>query len=501
MSRKRRSGFKAPKHYEPRRGGSAKGKGAGRGRSMRADDAPGRKSGNTSGVRAGAKTGARANTRTPRVQRETKPAARFQPDMKHFEKLEATVADSAAGKGLTFADLGLGPRLCAQLAELGASEPFAIQAVTVPDILAGLDVLGRATTGSGKTIAFGAAIVERLATMKHEGRFASDPKPVKQERLQRGKRTTHRSGGRVRSPKAVILAPTRELALQIDRTVQPLARTVGLFTTQLVGGVPIQRQQHALSRGVDIVIGTPGRIEDLIQRGELELRDVEIAVLDEADHMSELGFIEPVQRILRLTKTGSQKLMFSATLDGEVALVAHEFMRSPTVHEIAGVREGKIVHHVMIVMREDKDEVLVQLAKPHTIMFTRTRAYAERLAELLQRAGIDAVELHGDLSQHRREKNLQRFTRGKADVLVATDVAARGIHVDNIAVVVQADPPDNHKSYLHRSGRTGRAGHSGTVVTVIARTRQKKTRAMLEDAGITPATFADFVPGDSLPYR
>jgi superfamily II DNA/RNA helicase len=552
MSRKQSGGFKAPKNYEPRRGKStrkpsrsydradahAAPSGSGRNRSRRST--PSARSDRPWGERhrhdnkrrhedfrsaptKSAKTGARAQSPWgggARVHRfsdkpsekrfgreaDSASAARFVAEEKHYDKLEAEVASADTGSELTFADLGLGRRITDALAEQGAEHPFAIQTVAIPDILAGKDVLGRASTGSGKTIAFGAALVERLLQLKAEGLFANDPKPEPRRRgnrdegrQNRDRRKPARASGR--KPKALILAPTRELALQIDRTVQPLARMVGLFTTQLVGGAPIARQQHALERGIDIAIGTPGRIEDLVKRGNLDLSEVTIAVLDEADHMSELGFAEPVQRILRQVKSDAQTLMFSATLDGEVAAIADEFMSEPAVHEIAGVRSGEIEHHVLVVLREHKDDVLVQLAQPRTIMFTRTRAYAEQVADLLRDQGVSAVDLHGDLNQMRREKNLKRFTENKADVLVATDVAARGLHVDDIALVVQADPPDNHKAYLHRSGRTGRAGRSGVVMTVIPRTRQKKTRRMLDEAGIKPQSVVNFSPGDTLPTK
>ncbi len=372
-------------------------------------------------------------------------------------------------EGVTFGDLGLGDNISRTLAELGAVSPFPIQAATIPDVLAGRDVLGRGRTGSGKTIAFGAPLVERL--MENGG----------------GRR---RQPGR--NPRALILAPTRELALQIDATVQPIARSVGLFTTQIYGGVPQGRQVGALQRGVDIIIGTPGRIEDLIQQGRLDLSEVVITVLDEADHMCELGFLEPVQRILRETADGGQKLLFSATLDSGVANLVTEFLHDPSVYEVAGEdqQSSTIDHKVLLVEQREKRAVIEQLASGagKTLVFARTRAFAEELAEQLDDAGIPATSLHGDLNQRNRQRNLDKLTSGRVNVLVATDVAARGIHVDDISLVIQADAPDEYKTYLHRSGRTGRAGKVGTVVTLITRPRRRRFEELLDRAEISADT-------------
>ncbi|KAA9089397.1 DEAD/DEAH box helicase [Microbacterium radiodurans] len=394
------------------------------------------------------------------------------------ERLQAEAVDAASVAQSSFSDLGLGDNIVRQLDALGAASPFPIQAATIPPILEGKDVLARGRTGSGKTIAFGAPLVESIL------------------RSQAGKR---REFGR--SPKALILAPTRELALQIDRTVQPIARSVGLFTTQIYGGVPQARQVGALKKGVDIIIGTPGRIEDLQNQGKLDLSEVQIVVLDEADHMSELGFLEPMQRILRLVQDGAQKLLFSATLDREVAALVDEFLVEPAVYEVAGESQdtSTIDHRVLVLDHRDKAEILNSLVDRDgkTLVFSRTRAYAEMLAEQFEDVGIPAVALHGDLNQGKRTRNLQRLTDGKVRVLVATDVAARGIHVDDIDLVVQADAPDEYKTYLHRSGRTGRAGRTGTVVTLITRQRRRRMTEMLERAEIE-APFDDVRPGDDL---
>ncbi|MFM6975101.1 MAG: DEAD/DEAH box helicase [Agromyces sp.] len=429
----------------------------------------------------------------PRFDREERRAPRdsgskFYPDKSErsftpqddvvLERLQAEAIEATDVAGVTFGDLGLGTNIVRALGDLGADAPFPIQAATIPVVLSGRDVLGRGRTGSGKTIAFGAPTVERL--MENKG-------------------GTKRAMGR--APRALILAPTRELALQIDRTVQPLAQSVGLFTTQIYGGVPQGRQVGALQRGVDIVIGTPGRIEDLIDQRKLDLSQVKVVVLDEADHMCDLGFLEPVQRILRLTAPDSQKLLFSATLDSGVAALVDEFLVDPAVHEVAGEDQasGTIDHRVLVVDHRDKRDIVLQLAdRPgKTLIFSRTRAFAEDLTDYLEDNGLRAVALHGDLNQNRRTRNLAQLTSGRVDVLVATDVAARGIHVDDIDLVIQADAPDEYKTYLHRSGRTGRAGQLGTVVTLIPRQRQRRMAELLNRAEID-VDFADARLGDDI---
>jgi superfamily II DNA/RNA helicase len=423
------------------------------------------------------------NDRPARTERPSRdnwaaaPARELVDDVVH-ERLQASAVAAEEVADITFGDLGLGSNIVETLSSLGAAKPFPIQAATIPSVLEGRDVLGRGRTGSGKTIAFGAPLVESVL------------------RAGAGKR---REFGRL--PKAIILAPTRELALQIDRTVQPIARSVGLFTTQIYGGVPQARQVGALKKGVDIIIGTPGRIEDLIEQGKLDLSEVQIAVLDEADHMCELGFVEPVQRILRKTAEGSQKLLFSATLDREVATLVEEFLVEPAVFEVAGEDQssGTIEHRVLVIDHRDKADILTSLVdrEGKTLVFARTRAYAEMLAEQFDDAGINAVSLHGDLNQAKRTRNLERVTSGRVKVLVATDVAARGIHVDDIDLVIQADAPDEYKTYLHRSGRTGRAGRSGRVVTLIPRQRQRRMTELLDRAEID-APFENARFGDDL---
>ncbi|HEV7956869.1 MAG TPA: DEAD/DEAH box helicase, partial [Marisediminicola sp.] len=395
-----------------------------------------------------------------------------------LERLEAQVITAGDVDGKTFGDLGLGDNITRQLASMGAEAPFAIQAATIPDVLAGKDVLGRGKTGSGKTIAFGAPLVERL--MENNGGKGRKPG---------------------RKPRALILAPTRELAMQINRTVEPIAKSVGLFTTTIVGGVPQFKQVSTLQRGVDIVIATPGRVEDLVEQGRLDLSDVTITVLDEADHMCDLGFLEPVQRILTETAAGGQRLLFSATLDKGVATLVKQFLKDPAVHEVAGEDQASstIDHRVLLIEQRDKRAIIEQLAggAGKTLIFARTRAFAEELADQLEDAGVPATSLHGDLNQSRRTRNLQLLTSGRVNVLVATDVAARGIHVDDISLVIQADAPDEYKSYLHRAGRTGRAGKQGTVVTLVSKSRKRRMDELLGRADIK-ASSVSARPGDNV---
>ncbi len=420
------------------------------------------------------------NDRAPRHD-DRAAAPRVQHDDVVLEHLVAHAVTAGEVDGIGFGDLGLGQNIVRVLAELGAATPFPIQAATIPDVLAGRDVLGRGRTGSGKTIAFGAPLVERLLALSAGADKGS-----------------RREFGR--APRALILAPTRELALQIDRTVQPIAQSVGLFTTQIYGGVPYARQLGALQRGVDIVIGTPGRVGDLAAQGKLDLSKTIITVLDEADHMCELGFAEPVQEILDRTAQGGQKLLFSATLDKGVADIVERYLVDPAVYEVSGEDQASstIDHQVLLLDQRDKQQVLIELASGpgKKLVFARTRAFAEQLADMLDEAGIRAESIHGDLNQSRRTRALEKFTSGRVDVMVATDVAARGIHVDDIALVIQADAPDEYKAYLHRSGRTGRAGKEGTVVTLVPRSRRRRTEELLARAEIE-ANWTSVVPGDS----
>ncbi|MGO2112833.1 MAG: DEAD/DEAH box helicase [Pseudoclavibacter sp.] len=459
------------------------GRGSPSGRERRRDGEPGiRSTRDDAPARGGDQRG--GERRTPRVGDLVEPPAprNRRDDDIVYERLEASAITPEMAEGVTFEDLGFGVRIVESLAALGAAAPFPIQVATIPDALAGRDVLARGRTGSGKTIAFGAALVERLLVTK--------------PRDQRGTRVVGRA------PRGLIVAPTRELALQIDRTVQPIARSVGLFTTQVYGGVPQQRQVGGLKRGVDIVIGTPGRVEDLHRQGHLDLSKIAITVLDEADLMCDLGFLESMRRILRLVGRDGQRMLFSATLDSAVRGLVAEFLVEPAVHEVAGEdrAHADIDHRVLVVDRGDRFDVLRELVARgrRVLVFARTRLGAEDLTERLEGAGVRAIALHGDLSQERRTMNLEKFSRGSeagvsepagaagasSRVLVATDVAARGLHVDDIDLVIQADAPDDYKTYLHRSGRTGRAGNRGTVVTLIPPNRRDRMAGLLERAGV-----------------
>ncbi len=368
----------------------------------------------------------------------------------------------------TFLDLGVPAPLADVLAAEGKTEAFAIQRDTLPDSLAGRDLLGRGRTGSGKTIAFALPLVARLAG----GR--------------RGTRAGH--------PRGLVLAPTRELATQIAATVAPLAEAVGLRVTTVFGGVSQRPQEQALRAGVDIVVACPGRLEDLIKQKIVHLDAVEIAVLDEADHMADLGFLPGVTRILAATPASGQRLLFSATLDRGIDSLARRFLNNPVSHEVdeSSVPVGEMTHRVLVVDSADNKTTLVRDLASGTgrrILFTRTKHQAKKLAKQLTAAGIPAVDLHGNLSQNARERNLGAFSSDPADggvrVLVATDVAARGVHVDNVDLVVHVDPPMEHKAYLHRSGRTARAGAAGTVVTVVLPEQRRDVKDLLRKAQIS----------------
>jgi superfamily II DNA/RNA helicase len=392
-------------------------------------------------------------------------ARKSNPNKKAFfedQKLERlqSVDQSTVEMAGNFADMELHPKLVDALAAMGASSPFPIQAATIPAAIGGMDVLGRGKTGSGKTVAFTVPLITKL--------IAGGSQP--------------RKAGK---PRALILAPTRELADQIDRTAHALAKSVGFFTACIYGGVPQRRQENMMSRGTDIVVATPGRLEDLMAQGIVDLSEVETIVIDEADHMCDLGFIEPVKRIMRATGD-SQKLLFSATLDKEVDALVKEFLPAPFVYEVPNEEEdvANITHRVFTVDAEDRSQVLLRLVQGEgkSLIFARTKMTAERLSESLTAAGVPAARLHGDLNQNQRNRNLERFTKGYVRVLVATDVAARGIHVDDVALVIQVDPPEEYKTYLHRAGRTGRAGKEGTVITLIPRNRRRRMEEMLDRA-------------------
>jgi len=349
-----------------------------------------------------------------------------------------------AAADASFVDLGLPAALADQLASSGITAPFPIQSATLPDALAGRDVLGRGRTGSGKTYAFLLPLVSRL--MKSQ-----------------------RRGSR---PRALILAPTRELASQIDAALAPLAKVAGLTSLTVFGGVGANPQIRALSKGVDVVVACPGRLEDHMRSGHVDLSGIEVSVLDEADHMADLGFLPGVKRILDKTPASGQRLLFSATLDAGVDVLVKRYLDNPVVHSVDSAQSpvSKMTHHVLHVDASGRLEVITDLASApgRTVMFTRTKRGAKNLAKQLNARGVPAVELHGNLSQNARTRNLDAFSSGKATTLVATDIAARGIHVDDVGLVVHADPPVEHKASLHRSGRTARAGSRGLALTLVS---------------------------------
>jgi superfamily II DNA/RNA helicase len=366
----------------------------------------------------------------------------------------------------TFTDLGVPAKIVAILAEQGIKTPFPIQIDTLPDTLAGKDVLGRGKTGSGKTLAFSIPMVVRLSQS---------------------------GGNQQRKPRGLVLAPTRELATQITNTLQPIAQAMNLRVTTIFGGVSQQKQVQALRNGVEIIVATPGRVEDLMKQGFLKLDAIEITVLDEADHMADLGFLPGVTRIMTATPKTGQRLMFSATLDNGVNKLVEKFLSNQVMHSVdeANSPVSQMTHHVFEAQDAEAKKQLVQALASGTgrrILFMRTKHQAKKLTKTLTQAGIPAVDLHGNLSQAARDRNLATFSEGKARVLVATDVAARGVHVDGVDLVIHVDPPAEHKAYLHRSGRTARAGAEGDVVTICLPEQRRDLADLLRKAmiNVTP---------------
>ncbi len=352
------------------------------------------------------------------------------------------------------------------LAAGGITVPTPIQAATLPDSMAGRDVLGRGRTGSGKTYAFLLPLLTRLAD----------------------------SGSRrqPKRPRALILAPTRELVTQITAAMAPLAKPMGINSMTVFGGVGQNPQVDGLRRGVDVVVACPGRLEDLMKQGHISLDAVEITILDEADHMADLGFLPGVRRIMDKTPTQGQRMLFSATLDAGVDVIVKRFLSNPVTHHADSVQSpiSEMSHHVLHVSNEAHLPVLIDLtaAPGRTIVFARTKHRAKKFTRQLNASGVPAVELHGNLSQGARTRNLDDFHSGAAKTLVATDIAARGIHVDDVALVIHADPPVEHKAYLHRSGRTARAGAAGAVITLMTDEQQRDVRDLTRKAGINPTT-------------
>ncbi|KXO89915.1 DEAD/DEAH box helicase [Tsukamurella pulmonis] len=388
----------------------------------------------------------------------------------------------------SFSDLGVPAPVVDALVAMDRPTPFPIQADTLPDTLSGRDVLGRGKTGSGKTLAFAIPLV--VAVDEARG--------------------SRRRPGR---PVGLVLAPTRELATQITATVEPLAKSLGLNVTTIFGGVKQSRQEQALAQGVDIVVACPGRLEDLMRQRIVDLSDVAVSVLDEADHMADLGFLPVVTRILAATPADGQRMLFSATLDNGVDKLVRKFLHDPVSHSVDPETSpvADMTHHVFEVSGKDDKTALVRALASGTgrrILFTRTKHQAKKLAKQLTEQGIPARDLHGNLSQPQRDRNLEAFSAGTARVLVATDIAARGVHVDDVELVVHVDPPAEHKAYLHRSGRTARAGSAGTVVTVMTPEQRKDTQVLLKKAAIAARPVAvtaaspvvvDLV-GDVAPY-
>jgi superfamily II DNA/RNA helicase len=342
---------------------------------------------------------------------------------------------------VTFTDLGVSADISARLADQGVTTPFPIQAATIAPALEGRDICGRAPTGSGKTLAFGIPLVTRVTKAK----------PGK--------------------PRALVLAPTRELAAQIERALTPLATTRQRRVAALYGGVGFGAQLAALRRGADIVVATPGRLEDLIERRQADLCDVEIVVVDEADRMADMGFLPVVRRLLDKARPDRQTFLFSATLDGDVDVLVKRYQRKPFVHEVDHPEgeEDKRQHLFWKTDRAERVAVATQVVVRHnsTVVFCRTKRGADRLARQMSQSGVPVAAIHGDRSQSQREKALAAFSDGRVQALIATDVAARGIHVDAVGCVLHFDPPEDEKAYVHRSGRTGRAGAGGTVLTLV----------------------------------
>ena len=409
-----------------------------------------------------------ARRNAPRGSRNPRPVRSVQPEP--YAELDQALSDAAAipEPGIdNFAQLGLPERLIKALAAREIDAPFAIQRRALPDALAGRDVLGRAQTGSGKTLAFGLPLLVRLA---------GDGGPMARRHP--------------KAPRGLVLVPTRELAQQVADVLGPLGRAIGLTVMTVYGGVAYTRQISRLRDGVDVVVATPGRLIDLIDQNACTLGEVEITVLDEADHMADLGFLPAVTRILNATPAGGQRMLFSATLDRRVGQLVTNYLTNPALHAVAPQQESASLaeHRVLVVPdQQEKLAVATELAgRPaRTLFFVRTKHGADRLARQLTKAGVGAEAIHGNRTQKQRQRALDAFAVGHPRVLVATDVAARGIHVDDVELVVHFDLPNDHKDYLHRSGRTARAGASGLVVTLADESQVRELQRMHQAAGVT----------------
>ncbi|MFD4528147.1 DEAD/DEAH box helicase, partial [Streptomyces sp. NPDC058470] len=385
------------------------------------------------------------------------------------ENATETAAETETGAtengtpAITFGSLGLPDGIVRKLAQNGVTAPFPIQAATIPDALAGKDILGRGRTGSGKTLSFGLPLLASL------------------------------SGGHTdkKKPRGIILTPTRELAMQVADALQPYGDVLGLKMKVVCGGTSMSNQMYALERGVDVLVATPGRLRDLINRGACSLENVQVAVLDEADQMSDLGFLPEVTELLDQIPGGGQRMLFSATMENEISTLVKRYLSNPVTHEVDSA-QGNVTtmsHHILIVKPKDKAPVTSAIAsrKGRTIIFVRTQLGADRIAEQLCESGVKADALHGGMTQGARTRVLEDFKKGHVNALVATDVAARGIHVDGIDLVLNVDPAGDHKDYLHRSGRTARAGRSGTVVSLSLPHQRRQIFRLMEDAGVDAA--------------
>ena len=416
----------------------------------------------TSRPKNAAKGSSRNQPRSQRSKQARQPQ-RLQPTQLNQRSQPAQQPSQLADTGTTFADLGLSDPIVRALRAEGLTHPFPIQAAAIPQALEGRDVLGRGPTGSGKTFTFGLPIIQKLA------QGASKP----------------------RRPRGVVLVPTRELAAQVRERLEPLANTMGQRVLEVIGGVKIQRNITALARPVDILIATPGRAQDLLNNKELSFDDVTIVALDEADQMADMGFLPQVTKLLNAMPPRAQHLLFSATLDGDVQVLVDKFMHDPVTHSTgeAEATVDSMTHFLAVAQdREDRSRTVIDLGSlgVKTVMFMRTKHAVDRQVKKLTRAGITAVGLHGNKGQGSRTSTMENFASGKASVLVATDIAARGIDIKGVELVVHIDPPAEHKAYVHRAGRTARAGASGTVVTLTFTESESDTLTMMRKAGVEP---------------
>jgi len=392
--------------------------------------------------------------------------------------LSTSSLSAAPPRALLFDELGVSDALTTALEHRGITTPFPIQAATLPDSLAGRDVCGKAPTGAGKTLAFGLAVFSRLETTSRA--------------VRRGRR----------HPSALILVPTRELAAQIQTDLAPLATAIGARIMSAYGGVGYAKQLSDLRKGTDVLVACPGRLSDLVERGAVDLSFVDMVVVDEADRMADMGFLPPVRHLIDMTNRDRQTLLFSATLDGPVDRLIRDYQHSPVRHDVEPTlsSRGQIHHHFWRVESQDRIEVTAETvsARGPAMVFCRTKRGADRLSQRLARSGLQSAAIHGDRSQSQRERALAAFRSGRLDVLVATDVAARGIHVDAVPLVVHFDPPADHTDYVHRAGRTGRAGADGNVVSLITREQRADSGQLQRRLGLFGAITSPDVPSLAL---